>query len=997
MFTEDKLNELLDHWEELVELGEQIDLNDICRDSPELLPEFCRRIKMLTSMNQLLSIDCLPSGSTTHPALAKQQQRSATEWELAISQIRAGRYQPVSFLAEGGLGRLFVARDTELNREVVLKLIKNETIADRETRRRFEFEAEITSQLDHPGIVPVYGFGRDERADGREFPYYAMRLIRGHRLEDAIRDVHSAGDSSVQYNVELQRLLRCFLTICETIAYAHSRGIIHRDLKPANIMIGEYGETLVVDWGLAKIVAKSSPTEPASGPVIQTGSNSTLERTQLGALKGTLAYMSPEQAMGQWDIVGPASDIYSLGAILYIILTGQKAFPDRVEFKIHQKVISGQFVSPRQITKRIPRALEQICLKAMRRDPAERYATATALSKDLERWLADEPVSAWREPWHYRLRRWCKRHSTALISTAAAMAVATMALGITASVLQKKNQQLLAANRLAESNFQQANQAVRDIVELAHGNPLLKKPGMRRAQESLLRVALEYYRDFVKQRSNDSRLTVEMLNARLAIARIIHDLRSPREAREEYESVLKDLDSVLKVRPSHPKHREQFAFVNSRLAQIDSELGEVEASRLHFANSDAAYQKLVEEIPDDSPLRLAFATAVFLQGDETNNLDLLQRARQLVNVADSSKNSVDAKLLLARICNQMGLLEMRTAQLSKAAQSLARAKELVENVDEKSMGANLWDCEALRHSISLNQGRVAKLQSDSATAILYFESARQGFEALVRQEPEISEYHLRLSTAYLELGKQSLANGEIEKALEQLSSARNELNSQPNTSLRMLDRFEMARSSLDLGEALLKAGRLEQSAEMLGQSREQSQSLVEIDPTNPDYHRNLAGAWNQIASVNLMSGDFEAGKAALLNAKQELALIADAHPDRPEFRNALAKVCLNLGLLYSSQNDWSAAWQWLKQARQIFESEVVDYPTMTGYQTDRIQFLQRLVEVYGEQHARKFDSSAGTGHQSEFAAATLEALDVLEKTSELTPSQKALREQLQTK
>ncbi len=997
MLTEDKLDELLDQWEELIDLGERIDLKEICRDSPELLPEFSRRIKILTSMNQLLSVDTPQSASGTHAALAGGVQLSTAEMEFAISRIRAGRYVPVSFLAEGGLGRLFVARDTELNREVVLKLIKNETIVDRETRRRFEFEAEITSQLDHPGIVPVYGFGRDERSDGREFPYYAMRLIRGQRLEDAIRQFHSADHSSAEYNIELQRLLRCFLTVCETIAYAHSRGIIHRDLKPANIMLGEYGETLVVDWGLAKVVGKSSPTDIETNRDGAAASNSNLEQTQIGAVKGTLAYMSPEQALGQWDVVGPASDIYSLGAILYILLTGQKAFSDRAESKVQQKVISGLFAPPRQIAKRIPRALEQICLKAMRRDPVLRYSTASSLSHDIEQWLADEPASAWREPWHDRLRRWCKRHSTVLISSAAAMLVAIVALGITTRVLQKKNQQLLTANTLAESNFRQANQAVRDIVELAHGNPLLKKPGMRRAQESLLRVALEYYQDFVKQRSNDSRLTLEMLDARFAIARIVHDLRSPREAREEYESVLKFVQSLLKERPSHPRYREQLAFVNSRLAQIDSELGEVEASQLHFANSDSAYQKLIEEYPNDFALRLGYATAVFLQGDETNDLELLHQAKQLIDVNDSSNTSDDARLLLARICNQMGLLEMRTAQLPEASKSLARAKELIVNLDGNSTIVNLLDCEALRHSIALNQGRVAKLQSDLVAAMVFFESARQGFESLVRQDPEVSEYRLRLSTANLELGKLTLANGEVEKALEQLSSARDELNSQPNTSLRMLDRFEMARTALDLGEALLRAERLEQSAEMFEQSRQQSQSLVEIDPANPDYHRNLAGAWNQIASVRLMSGDSEAGKAALLKAKVELASIADAHPDRPEFRNALAKVCLNLGLLHSSQNEWSEAWVWLKQARQIYESEVIAHPTMTGYQTDRVQFLKRLVEVYSEQRSRNIDLSAETVPQKEFAAATLEALDILEKTSELSQLQKSLRAILQNK
>src|SRR5262245_45945862 len=206
----------------------------------------------------------------------------------AAAPADASRYRPVRFHARGGLGEVFLARDDELNRDVAFKRIRSELGDDPELRRRFVREAEVTSQLQHPGVVPVYGLSRDE--EGR--PCYAMRFIEGESLRDSIQAYHR-----VPTPLAFRQLLQRFITVCQTIAYAHSKGVIHRDLKPANVMVGRYGETLVVDWGLAK----PSTTEPAV-PVPQAG----VDSTQMGQALGTPAYMAPEQAAGSWDEVGPA-------------------------------------------------------------------------------------------------------------------------------------------------------------------------------------------------------------------------------------------------------------------------------------------------------------------------------------------------------------------------------------------------------------------------------------------------------------------------------------------------------------------------------------------------------------------------------------------------------------------------------------------------------------------------------------------------------------------
>ena len=221
--------------------------------------------------------------------------------------------------ARGGLGAVFVALDAELHREVALKQILDAHADDPTSRQRFLLEAEITGGLEHPGIVPVYGLGT--YGDGR--PYYAMRFIRGDSLKEAIDRFHADDglkSDPGRRSLGLHKLLRRFLDVCNAIDYAHSRGVLHRDIKPGNIIVGRHGETLVVDWGLAKATGDSA--ESAEERTLRPSSASGSAETLPGSALGTPAYMSPEQARGELDRLGPRSDVYSLGATLYCLLTG---------------------------------------------------------------------------------------------------------------------------------------------------------------------------------------------------------------------------------------------------------------------------------------------------------------------------------------------------------------------------------------------------------------------------------------------------------------------------------------------------------------------------------------------------------------------------------------------------------------------------------------------------------------------------------------------------
>jgi eukaryotic-like serine/threonine-protein kinase len=317
------------------------------------------------------------------------------------------RYQRVREHAKGGLGIVFVARDQELNREVALKEIQDHHADDPTSRARFLIEAEVTGGLEHPGIVPVYGLGIYE--DGR--PYYAMRFIKGDSLKRAIHLFHEekgAARDLGAYSLKLRQLLKRFLDVCNAISYAHSRGVLHRDMKPDNILLGPYGETLVVDWGLAKVIGRA---EGAGHPEETLRPASVgLSETLPGLALGTPAYMSPEQAAGRLESLGPASDVYGLGATLYSLLTGQVPFKAPDLMTVRQRVMLGEFPPPRQVCPEVAPALEAICLKAMALKPEDRYATPLALLDEIEHWLADEPVVAYPEGWGVRFTRWVRQH-----------------------------------------------------------------------------------------------------------------------------------------------------------------------------------------------------------------------------------------------------------------------------------------------------------------------------------------------------------------------------------------------------------------------------------------------------------------------------------------------------------------------------------------------------------------------------------------------------------
>ena len=298
------------------------------------------------------------------------------------SKVRSlNNYRVVSVLSRGGMGRVSLAQDTILDRLVAIKEIRSKYVKSSTFRKRLVQEAKITGFLNHPGIVPVYALETDELG----CPFYVMRRIHGISFEEAIEQYHKEKNKA-----KLKDLLRRFIDICQVVAYAHNEGVIHRDIKPSNLMIGGFGATFVLDWGLAKKFVERKNIDELSS-VIESQEHEHL--TQINARVGTKWYKAPEYL--KTGESHPMNDIYALGMVLYKILTQRLPYDDS-QMSERRALDIARAKPPHDVMRAIPKPLSAICMKAIARDMVLRYKNALHLADDVQKWLENEPVSAYQ-------------------------------------------------------------------------------------------------------------------------------------------------------------------------------------------------------------------------------------------------------------------------------------------------------------------------------------------------------------------------------------------------------------------------------------------------------------------------------------------------------------------------------------------------------------------------------------------------------------------------
>jgi serine/threonine-protein kinase len=690
------------------------------------------------------------------------------------------RYTLTRLHAQGGIGRVWLAHDEALGRDVALKELRPEKTDRPALWARFLEEARITGQLEHPNIVPVHELAGAGEGDDRK-PFYTMRFVKGRTLSDASRGYHARLADGQADPLELRELLQAFIGVCQALAYAHSRGVIHRDLKGQNVVLGDFGEVIVLDWGLAKVVGRAEETLT---PPLEVDHPEGRGETMQGQALGTPAYMSPEQAEGRWDLVDRRTDVYGLGAILYEILCGRPPFDGTNTPEVLRLVLQEPPRRPRSVCDDVPPALEAVCLKALAKKPGDRYPTAEVLAAEIKRWMADEPVSAYPEPFTKRAGRWARRHRPLVAGAAALLVTAVVALSIGTVLINRERAR-------AEQSFLQARKAVDDYFTTVSESKLLNVPGLQPLRKELLDSALKYYQGFIRDRGGDRSVRAELAATYYRVAWITTYVGSADKALAAYQQALALYEELVRGYPAEVRYQTDLAIVCNDLGGLLRGMGQLdEALRIHrkgLAIREATARAHPEGIRFQNELAKSYANIASILRDSGQQEEALRGCQKAAAINESlvtarptvvafpsdlgvHHNSVEAieedlaknQIGIGYLLGQMNRPDESVRAFEKAAAILE--KLIAKEPEVESRQATLADVEN-RIGFRLKQER----KYDEA--MRHHQKARVLLEGLVARNPSVPGYRGGLASCELYLVGLLTDSGRPAEALPLLRQA----------------------------------------------------------------------------------------------------------------------------------------------------------------------------------------------------------------------------------
>jgi len=700
------------------------------------------------------------------------------------------------------MGIVFKARQRKLNRIVAIKMILAGQLADKTDVDRFYTEAEAAATLSHPNIVKIYEIGE---VQGQHF--FSMEYIEGQSLADLVRENPLAPRRAAEF----------IQTIAETMQFAHEKGIVHRDLKPSNVLVDAQERPLITDFGLAKHQENEA------------------QLTVSGAVIGTPSYMPPEQAEGKGNLIGPQSDLYSLGAILYELLTGRPPFRAASPFETIRQVIQDEPLSPRLVNPGVPRDLETICLKCLQKDLARRYATSQDLADELGRYLRGEPILARPISTLARFWRLCRRFpvASAAIAAAALLLVTTAVVSTSLSIVTAR------ALTASEQSLRDAMAVVEDFLTKVSEDTLLNQPGLQPVRRELLEKALAYYQKFLKQRANDPRVQSELAGAMFRVGQITELLESPDKALPSYERAREMQVAQLARSPRDPQRLKALGNTLNAIGTVRVKQKEYDLAREEYRQAIGVRKQLADLRPGDS----------------------------------------EFQRVLANTHMNLGLAEFDAGSLAAARDQLDESQRIRRQALAQAPageGQRKLRCDLGKGFFSL--GNLAAAGNDEPSAISHFKSAAGEFEHVVGEKPDDLDNQKLLATCYRRLGDLLGNDPAISRAWYERALAH--LNPLALKNPDVVDyQSEQAGIYMNLAGMELEAGNAKSGLAALEEARRILQPLADRYPLVPRYQRDLAVTLRELAFEQNSAGEKDEARANLATAKRILEQLVADYPD----------------------------------------------------------------------------------------------------------------------
>ncbi|HUJ58133.1 MAG TPA: protein kinase [Kofleriaceae bacterium] len=843
-----------------------------------------------------------PASPTPPPPITRMAFDSGADATVAapavgalppLPEVAAALYRTDHEIARGGMGKIVAAEDRRLGRPVALKQLIDPQ-PDHVTR--FQREALITARLQHPGIVPVYEAGRWPTGE----PFFAMKLVSGQPLDRVIADCAGPGDRLA--------LLPRLAAACDAIAYAHSRRIIHRDLKPGNVLIGDFGETVVIDWGLAKdLDALDSPDSANRTPRAQLDSPTDSDSSTLtiaGAVMGTPAYMAPEQARG--ELVDQRADVFALGAMLYHLLAGAPPYVARTATEVLAAAASGGFTPLAKRERRVPRELAAIVDRAMAPIAGERYPHAGELADELRRFLTGQLVDAHRYTAAQRIARFVRRHRAAV--TIATIAIATIAVGSTIAV-----RNIVRARDDARHEEDIANTrklAAERLIDytLTHLKTQLTAIGRLDLLAGLGSEVRRYYDKLARTPGGMPREDeIRMVEAIDLIGQAEHISGKPDQALATWQGARDEIQRIVgSDRGTHTfRLRRVLASIDSETGDILQERGQLDGAVAQLTKAKQEWDELHDEQPKERALLLGAADTHDKLGDLLRTEGKVEQAFDEYNEAKAERERAasqgngmvtEEKIALSTSHLKLGSIYQNRGQSSLALDEYKRALELRQQIL-----ATQPDNAVVQEKVLDIEGTLADLERSAGqddAAIDLYHNAIAASAQLAQRDPSNAEWQRQRADLLADLGFALIDTGDYAPAIAQLDQAialQQELSRRDPKSTR--HRVELSRSYTRAGDAQLALGDTDEALRSYKLALDLRRDLLGQDAASVPFRRSLAWSFVKLAGAYAQQHDL----AAALDAhEQALAIrhkLVDEAPSQGGFKDELAASEVELGRL----------------------------------------------------------------------------------------------------